>query len=496
MSSWWTKRLQGYLDYSQNAYPRSSHATLALLQSAAGDASFAGGWQAAEGLLLAFFALLVSGAAKLAAMHMESAATPRWMSQLLAPFLVGLLMVTGSWLLGNVALGFLTTVQASLLLVSWAILLWDGSTRPSLPASVALVLLCALMAHSFILLLPMIAIPTVWITIGALRINPKAMAAALCAGSLLTLPAAYASVTLIDPDEVSNSGAHTLPMLGAIWLLILIFACVGMLQVRRLGHRPLIATCYALMVLSFLAVIMFVLPTSDGTVTGSYYLLKSAWLPIGVFLALALPAVLILIWRAKRKIGAAVSALMLSWLAITQSVGLVSVYQVLSGSAGAPAVSVPLFELLSPRAPNSPVQGKEYLVWGLMPYVSSDAASYFEWLKVETTALGTLPPAGYPAVDLDGQVILASHQDASAMCDLLRGHPDAVAITGPYPQGPLGWLSEAGCPDDVIRPERWVSVEVPPSFFQGTRWEGEPLGSSYPTLSEVHAASPSQTAKD
>jgi hypothetical protein len=62
-------------------------------------------------------------------------------------------------------------------------------------------------------------------------------------------------------------------------------------------------------------------------------------------------------------------------------------------------------------------------------------------------------------------------RDMTQVCRYLTDHPDSLRITGPNPAAGPQWIVDSGCPADVVKPTRWISLDVPPVWFDRSPWE-------------------------
>lgn len=77
-------------------------------------------------------------------------------------------------------------------------------------------------------------------------------------------------------------------------------------------------------------------------------------------------------------------------------------------------------------------------------------------------------------------------RDFERICQWLGDHPDDPVLTGPNPASGWVWLRDAGCPESKILPERWVSLQFDPAWWQMTGID--PADATYPTYDEWNEA--------
>lgn len=486
----WRTVGEGLLDYSVDSYPRSAHAAIALVQAASGDTSLTGTWQATEGVLISMFGLLALGAAMIARQVGQALRAPQWLSRGVAPGAVVVLLLAGIWGTAMLPDGYLTSFQAGLIIVAAASLAWHGDLNGSqVPILVALAL-SALMAHTWLILLPLVAVPTAWLALQALR--QRSGRAEILTGGLLSIlvasPVVISTARSLGIDALGTPGGTELPVPGIRWLILLATVCFAIAVLLR-SRAPQPATFYALMVMSLVGVLAFVLLHSGAGQLGSYYFVKTALTPLGWLLAVAVPTVLWAAWRAtvtarakctRRWLGTGAAAATVAAAAavlalIGHAAGPLTVARALTGDMGQPAVFIPLVEQVRNHFDNRP---GDAVVWGLSPYLDPSAGSLDASSRLDYIAQGTLLVAGYGTQDLSLGAALLRH-DPRMLCSFLEQHPDALIITGPHAEGPQAWLLDSGCPAAVVRPTQWLSIELEPSWFDGTPHEGMPYGSPY-----------------
>lgn len=493
----------GSLDYSASGYPRSIHSAVALTQAAAGDTGVASMWQATQGVLVLMLGLTIAAVCYVAARTAGAFDLPRRLASVVAPTTAAVLMLVGVWGTAMLPDGFLTSFQAGLILAAAATMAWYSDRTGDIATVLVLPVLAALMTHAWLILTPLVAVPALWLVIKALR-QPLTRIPVLAIGAtsaLVALPIVARSVGNGAVASISTTGATRVPSPTLGWLLLIVLTGLSIALLSRKGARCT-ATFYALVMYAFIAVLGFVLLQSGGALTTSYYFIKTAATPTVLLIGLAVPAAL---WSAHRftqrsasrsgvgrragvALIAATTGLML--LYAVQAPSAERVLQSLNGDLGQPAVYIPLVEQVTASVPSG--QGAEVLVWGLSPYLEADAQSLTAAGRLDYIANGVLLVAGYELADQSIGPSLLDY-DAVAVCRYLQAHPDTVRITGPSPNGALSLLSGAGCPDDVVDPQSWISIALDPVWFSGTQYEGIPYGQDYASWEEVRGltASPS-----
>lgn len=464
----------GYLDYAANAYPRSAHAAAAVIQQTTGNLDYFEAWRAAEALLLVMLALAAAAAAMIAERMMSSLGAPGGRpAAVLVPIATMGLFIFGPFVTGLVSPGFITTIQAALILTAGALLFWDGD-RPSPATAASLLLLCALLSNTWVLLLPVAALPAAWYGYRLLKSGRRRglviLAAAVAAAA--SLPVVWVSVTKIGISATATPGALALPALGIAWLVVLSGAGLGIVAVRRSG-QPSAATANMLFLLGLMLTLVMLTAIWDRSDEGSYYLVKSAWTPLPVLIGLGIPGIVWFISRRSKRLQVAGAVVLVVAAVVALPATARESAKVLTGQNPSFAVTLPFVDQMSRLDPES---GRVVLVWGINPH-RADATSYGSADYVAATA-GYFQ--GFELPDDDTVRAIREH-DPVQVCRYLEANPDTIRVTGPYMDGPLQWLTDAGCPASVTRPDNWVSIQFGPQWYVGTKNEGVPFGQDYPS---------------
>lgn len=284
-------------------------------------------------------------------------------------------------------------------------------------------------------------------------------------------------MSVVGLDAVSEPGGHSLPVLGAGWIVLFLAAGAGAALLSRHGFDS-VATSAMLMLVALVGLLGVLVPRAGGSAFGSYYPVKSLWTPYAAPVALGVAVTLWLLWRAwvsHRFAGALLATGMAAVLLFAMTPGVGQASRVLGGHVGLPALVIPMMTELN-AAPATDTAGPEILVWRLMPYSADDLTAK----GGDLTAQGVLPTAGYPLPGADPVFAALYDQDPRAMCTVLHEHPEAMRITGPNPERALRSLSEVGCPSSAIRAGRWHAVEMSPVWFLGTPWDEQALAETGP----------------
>ncbi len=475
----------GWLDYSTSSYPRSVHAAIALAQSASGDTTVAEVWQATQGTLIVMFGLMIVAACFAAAQAARRLGLPPRLADGLVPAVVAFVLVAGVWGTAMLPDGFLTSFEAGLIIAAAATMAWHSDAEDSLAPVLALSALTALMAHAWLILLPLVAAPALWLAAMQLR-QRSGVPIVLAIGTLsalVALPIVARSVGNGAVDSIASVGGTRIPPPGLAWLLLVLLAGAGVALLSRRQIRTA-STIFMLMGLAFVAVLGFVLYQSGGELLRSYYFIKTAVTPTAWLLGLAVPTVIWGSWRLAHRaargprrgrrvsVAAVLAASTLVLLFVGQSAAPGRIMQALTGGLGQPAVFIPLAEQVQSATAHQS-QRPEVFVWGLSPYQASDPDSLDRTGRLDYIANGTLLAAGYRIPDGDIVEPLLT-RDASGVCKYLQANPTVMRITGPNPDGSLGLLADAGCPDAIVDRQAWIAIDFGPQWFDGTPYADVP----------------------
>jgi hypothetical protein len=231
-----------------------------------------------------------------------------------------------------------------------------------------------------------------------------------------------------------------------------------------------------------------------------YYPVKALWTAIVVVIPLASVGVLMSVWfvwqRASRR-----SALPRTFIrGITAlTIGLVlagvlgrgfafppHLLTIAQGRAGMPNWSLALATSMKDvPVPEEAEQGA--IVFGLVPAagvagVTDGYVGMVDYMAME--ALGFVGIEG--AFDAPVKVGL-NRRDMTQVCRYLKDHPNSLRITGPNPAAGAPWIIDSGCPASIVQPERWISLNIDPVWFERSPWEDGQW--SFPTFAEVQQAS-------
>lgn len=107
---------------------------------------------------------------------------------------------------------------------------------------------------------------------------------------------------------------------------------------------------------------------------------------------------------------------------------------------------------------------------GMVDFMAMDALSH---ANLEGAATAPVKAALY-------------RRDMTQVCRYLKDFPESLRMTGPNPAAGAPWIVESGCPEDIVRPDRWISLDIEPVWLERSPWENGIW--SYPTFDQFRMA--------
>ena len=62
-------------------------------------------------------------------------------------------------------------------------------------------------------------------------------------------------------------------------------------------------------------------------------------------------------------------------------------------------------------------------------------------------------------------------RNMTEVCRYLMDFPDSLRLTGPNPAAGPQWIVDSGCPEAIVQPDRWISLDIDPGWFERSPWE-------------------------
>ena len=230
-----------------------------------------------------------------------------------------------------------------------------------------------------------------------------------------------------------------------------------------------------------------------------YYPAKALWTSIVAVVPLAATGGILLVvgaWRlSRRKTGWSAPVLRGSVVVV---VGVVAagvlgrgaafrphLLSIAEGRSGMPTWSLALLDAVSDLeiddqaregaiifgiVPSADVGGVAGGFVGMVDFMAMDALSH---ANLEGAATAPVKPALY-------------RRDMTQVCRYLKDFPESLRITGPNPAAGAPWIVGSGCPEDIVLPDRWVSLDIDPVWLERSPWENGLW--SYPTFDQFRMA--------
>jgi hypothetical protein len=125
------------------------------------------------------------------------------------------------------------------------------------------------------------------------------------------------------------------------------------------------------------------------------------------------------------------------------------------------------------------------IVFGLVPDANlqtftSGYPGAVDYMAME--ALDLLDVEG--ALDAPVKVGLMN-RDMTQVCRYLMDHPDSLRISGPNPGAGWQWIVDSGCPERIVRPDRWMQVQLDSEWLERSGWEAASAPWRFPSYQEV-----------
>ena len=266
----------GDLSYSDNAYPRAWHSALSLIWLVGDKELDEGSFQSFIALNATatwfLFALLVLATGNLAAALVKGMRPSRELLASGCAFVAGCWLMTPRFMADTLALGFQTTLLASVVLaVAARECVIDRKDR--LHSFAVLVAMVVLMAHTWQLLVPVVALPAVvvgWRLINAGRRTVVVALVLTTAAAVIGLPPVLAAFTGPGVGAAAAPGVSNVPG----WPVLLVSSAAAAFVASKLPGRNALATVALVFTPTLGAALIAIL--LDVSIS-SYYPSKLLW---------------------------------------------------------------------------------------------------------------------------------------------------------------------------------------------------------------------------
>lgn len=503
----------GGLNYAETAYPLGIHGVFAVMWSAVGGESYAGAWRGVEAMLWMLIVLLVLAIVATTSRLMRMLCVQGWIFSVLSVAMTLVIFLQSMWITSFFRLGFVTSLAAGLVLAAVLLLAtgsrgWFGTAE----STVWLAIATAVVSHTWTLFVPtiggllLLAIAIGWKTDGWGILRKRRWQVALAFVAFAALSTVQLFVALvqsraIDADiseGLAASGASGLAMPERWWIAAL---GLSLLSITLLLFSPnrRVGLLLATMLFIGAVTVAFIASRGGGPLSElNYYALKTMWSFTVIVIPLALVGSIWLLYRATTLVQHMDPGI--PRLLATTGVAVIMTALV-AGVAGRTA-GTPSFLLSAVRDGFGPVSAqiatvtelenrsidvekadeRGVLLWGIFPNSSPAFAASYSNALGDRLAMESTAWVGTDVFDQSVALAAVYFRRTDDACRYLQQHPDALRITGPNADAGATWLIDAGCPESVVAPEEWISVEIDPAWFTGTEMSRMPY--VYPTYKE------------
>jgi hypothetical protein len=492
---------EGHLIPGEAGYPQAFHALASLLvQSTGSPLDSQRIWTAIAPVCFLMLGLVMLGLMVVATRVTDSLVGERWPG-VVAGALTGVAFVQTAWFSSFLSFGHVMNMMVGVCLVALLSFGLQERTIGHLAGSVVGAGAIAVSANAWQLLLPVTCVAGIPWMVASLRRRRHHPAdwVAWLVGGLLTVNGLLGLRHIEAGQQVSLATVSNLFRPDWWWAAALGGAMVACAWSLRRGLTLWSWTALGMVAsgVGLVAVLM--------RVTGStwelmlYYPVKALWTWIIVLIPLASAALVATVaaaWRSSRTQQSVVGTLtrgatiLVLGVAIAGSVGRGCAFPphlltMADGRAGMTNWPLALIDAMK-QVPVPEGAERGAIVFGLVPSASVRSVTGGFVGTVDYMAMEALEHTGIQGAQ-DAPVKAGLYQrDMAQVCRYLRDYPDSLRLTGPNPMAGAPWIVDSGCPEDVVRPERWISLRIDPIWFGGTAWEGAEY--RYPTFSEVRAA--------
>ena len=500
-------RRGGDLSFGEASYPRAFHALGAWMTALLDVPTTADAlWRAGAPVAFVMLGLLLMAAMSASAQLVGQIVHAGWPSGV-AALLTAAAFLQTAWFSSFLAFGnvmnMLVAVALMTLLAAGLEPEVIGSRSGTLLSSAALVVA----ANSWQLLLPVVAAASVPWILGFVRAERHRRAdwAVWSLGALVVLH----GVLGLLPNAQSVTGVVQtvgVPTVSNLfrpdwwWWVALAFCFAGIVVAYRRGLRSwALATSFTLLV-SGLVVLGIVLATGSSWELLRYYPAKALWTALVVVIPVAVGGFIWLVrtlWMGTvafplvpGAIGRGAIALVLGVVVISV-VGRGTAYpphlsSIGAGRAGLPNWSLALVDAMEGKAgPSSGHEGA--IVFGLVPSAGAGHVRAGFVGMVDYMAMESLRFLGIDGADVAPVKSGLATRDMTQVCRYLKDFPDSLRVTGPNPEAGPAWIMDSGCPESIVQPKQWISLDIEPMWLERSPWEDGQW--DFPRFSDVQAAS-------
>ena len=490
-------REAGGLEPGQAGYPVSLHALGAWLTAAQGTATTADSlWRAIAPVGFLMLGLVLSAIMVVARRAADLTVAGNWPG-IAAAAVGGLAFVQTAWFSTFLAFGNVMNMMVGVclmaLLVQGLIPRTFGSTSGTVVAAAAI----SVTANAWQLLLPVVGLAAIPWFVGFLARGSRrwvdwviwALAGLLVLNGLLGLR---------QLDGAGQAGVATVSNLFLPdwwWWVALALALVTVCSAWLRGRKAWSVVVSATLLGSVALVVGLVVWTGSTWELMRYYPVKALWTASVAVVPLAATGGVLLVvgaWRASRRST--------NWSApalrgsVVVVVGLVAagmlgrgaafrphLMSIAAATSGMPTWSLALLDAVGDlKIEDNAKEGA--IVFGMVPSadvggVVGGFAGMVDFLAMDALSHANLE--GAASAPVKGALY---SRDMSQVCRYLNDYPESIRLTGPNPAAGAPWVIDSGCPAEVVKPDRWVSLDIDPVWLERSAWEDGIW--SFPTFDE------------
>ena len=492
-----TLRADGGLTFGQDAYPSAFHALSAWLTSAQGIPPTPESlWRAVAlvcflmlGLMLLGLMVTADRMARLAVARQQGlpegdSSTSSCAAGAVAAALTAAAFVQTAWFGVFLGFGHIMNVLVGVCLVALlALALEPRGIGPQVAPLVAASAV-AVTANAWQLLLPVAAFGALPWLVTSLR--GRASRARDAATWLVGAVLVTHGLLIVRHVDTGNQAA--IPTVSGLfvpdwwWWLAGGLALITVVLAQMAGRRLWAAAAVGMLVAGIGLTIGLIIVTGSSWELMLYYPVKTLWTVIVILIPLAAIASVWLSagawnWSGDLpRVGRILVRGGLLTIAVVASAGVLgrgaagpSHLEALANASASPPNWSMAIEDAMETVVVSDEQRTGAIVFGIVPDVQMSRSSTWYAGVIDFMGMEALGDVGFPdAIAASVKEALIS-RDMKAVCRHLEAFPDSVRITGPLPEAGPGVLLATGCPERVVQPERWVSLDMS-GWLTGTQW--------------------------
>ena len=492
---------RGLLVPGEPSYPKALSSLGAWLSAMLGIPSTADTlWRAIAPLTFLILALMLISVMSIST-HLTDRLLGGTLPRVVAALIAGIVFVQTAWFstfleFGNV-MNMLVGVSLVAMLAQGLQVKSFGSTSGTLLAGAAL----AVTANAWQLLLPVVALGALPWFVQFLRRGRSHLggwlvwvtSAALTANGVLGLR---------QIDGRGQTGVSTVSNLFRPdwwWWLALAASVLAVVVAFRRGLRSWAVVAMALMTGGVVLVAFLLLWTGSSWELMRYYPVKALWTATVVLVPLCVTGAVLTVvsvWRAVSGRGSALRLATRGATALMIGVALVGVVgrgaafpphllTIANGGVGLPNWSLAVIDSMQ-GVPIAEESEEGAIVLGVIPSTNVQGVVSGFVGMADYMAMESLSHLGIEGAEASPVKFDLIGRDMEQLCLYLKKYPASLRITGPNPAAGPDWLIDSGCPESVVKPANWLSLQFDPAWLERSSWEDRVW--RYPTAADVAQA--------